>query len=115
MKKEMAAFAGFLEKCAWWLALLLMAGLAAAGVVITSQLRAPETVRYATGNVLICVLGACVLAAAVYGLMHAFERMKHIHLMAVLALNFRHPIVVNAYCDDEAFASYRSALANFLV
>ena len=86
MKKEMAAFAGFLEKCAWWLALLLMAGLAAAGVVITSQLRAPETVRYATGNVLICVLGACVLAAAVYGLMHAFERMKHIHLMAVLAL-----------------------------
>ena len=36
-------------------------------------------------------------------------------LMAVLALNFRHPIVVNAYCDDEAFASYRSALANFLV
>ena len=36
-------------------------------------------------------------------------------LMAVLALNFRHPILVNAYCDEEAFSRYRSALASYLV
>lgn len=36
-------------------------------------------------------------------------------LMAVLALNFRRPILVNAYCDEEAFCRYRSALANYLV
>ena len=36
-------------------------------------------------------------------------------LMAVLALNFRHPILVNAHCDDESFGRYRSLLAHFLV
>ena len=36
-------------------------------------------------------------------------------LMAVLGLNFRHPILVSAFCDDDAFARYRSALSQLLV
>ena len=36
-------------------------------------------------------------------------------LMAVLALNFSHPILVNAYCDEDAFCRYRNALSQLLV
>lgn len=35
-------------------------------------------------------------------------------LMAVLGLNFRHPILVSADCDEDAFLRYRSALTKLL-
>ena len=36
-------------------------------------------------------------------------------LMAVLGLNFRHPILVSADCDDDSFLRYRTALTKLLV
>ncbi len=35
-------------------------------------------------------------------------------LMAVLGLNFRHPLLVSANCDDTQFASFQTAAARFL-
>ncbi len=35
-------------------------------------------------------------------------------LMAMLGLNFRHPVLVSADCDDVAFSEFRTAAARFL-
>lgn len=35
-------------------------------------------------------------------------------LMAVLGMNFRHPVLVTADCDEEQFASFQIAAARFL-
>ena len=36
-------------------------------------------------------------------------------LMAMLGLNFRHPVLVSADCDDAAFSRFRAEAARFLV
>ena len=36
-------------------------------------------------------------------------------LMAMLGLNFRHPVLVSADCDDAAFSKFRTEAARFLV
>lgn len=35
-------------------------------------------------------------------------------LMAMLGLNFRHPVLVSADCDDAAFSKFRTEAARFL-
>jgi hypothetical protein len=35
-------------------------------------------------------------------------------LMAMLGLNFRHPVLVSADCDDAAFSKFRAEAARFL-
>ena len=35
-------------------------------------------------------------------------------LMAMLGLNFRHPLLVSMNCDDEQFSAFRTAAARFL-
>lgn len=85
MNKGMTRLAQFLGKCAGLLALLLAASLAAAGLVMTAQLRAPEKIYYITGNVAAHILGMCALTALVYGLTRAFDRFKRMRLMGALA------------------------------
>ena len=36
-------------------------------------------------------------------------------LMAMFGLNFRHPVLVSADCDDAAFSRFRAEAARFLV
>ncbi len=36
-------------------------------------------------------------------------------LMAMLGLNYRHPLLVRAYCDEETFARFRQEAAPFVV
>lgn len=85
MNKGMIRLARFLGTCAGLLALLFALGLAAAGLVMTAQLRAPEKIYYITGNVAAHMLGMCVLTALVYGLTRAFDRFRRMRLMGVLA------------------------------
>lgn len=35
-------------------------------------------------------------------------------LMAMLGLNFRHPVLVSANCDDASFQKFQSAAARFI-
>lgn len=84
MQKGMTHFAHFLKSCAWLLFLLFLLGLATTGMMMTAQLRAPETVRYVSGNVIAYVTGALAVLAILYGLTRALERFKRFGLSLVI-------------------------------
>lgn len=107
MKKKRIALAQFLASCAWHMALFLMLGLAAAGLVMTAQLRAPEVVRYVGGNVAVHVLGALVMTAIVYALSRVlmrFDRMKKI--IVVMWIAAAAVFLLGAYTRQEVDFMY---------
>ncbi len=107
MKTGMTCFAHFLERCAWLLFLLLVFGMAAVGMILTAQLRAPEVVRYVFGNVIAYVLGALVLSAIVYGLTRVLERFKRFGLSIVMAwIAITIVILVGMYTRQEVDFMY---------
>lgn len=74
----------FLGKAAWLLAIGLTAGLAAAGIILTAQLRAPEVIRYIGGPGQLPY--ALAAAAAIALLVWLLRRCARVRLEIVLAL-----------------------------
>ena len=80
----MAKWSHILEKTALVLATCLVGALALIGMGMTSELRAPEIVRYVTHLPLMPVLGTAAVVLTALGLMRLLVRFAHIRLSGVM-------------------------------